>query len=335
MEHVVLVDPDGAGAEGVADSDGGVEAGGVDGGGEAVGRRVAEADGVGFIFELGDGADGAEDLFLHDLHVFRHAREDGRLDEVALFAVALAADFDFGAFFPAGVDVAGFASVFILVGEWMYMRDLPHDAVILQLGNLRTLERVRTKGVTHNVLLRSGLECFDKLVIDPLLDIYPGSSAAALAVVEENTEVDPRDRIFDIRIVEDNIRALATKLQGNLFQIRASGRFHDLPADNGRSGESDLVNVHVGREGSTSNLAEARDDVDDTGWETGFFDELGGVEGTERGLFGGLENDDVTAGDGRANLPGPHEEWEIPWDDLRANTNLDGLLSTSDSTKLW
>ena len=85
----------------------------------------------------------------------------------------------------------------------------------------------------------------------------------------------------------------------------------------------------MGREGSTGNLAEAGDDVDNTRWETGFFDELGGVEGAERGLFGGLENDDVAAGDGRANLPGPHEEWEIPWDDLRADTDLDGLLSVS------
>ena len=210
-----------------------------------------------------------------------------------------------------------------------YMKDLPHDAVILQLGDLRALERVRTEWVTHFVLLRSGLERFDKLVIDPLLNIYPGSGAAALAVVEENTKIDPRNRILNIRIVEDNIRALATKLQGNLFQIRASGRFHDLPANNGRSGESDLVNVHVGREGSTGNLAEAGDDVDDTRWEASFFDELGGVEGAERGLFGGLENDDVAAGNGRADLPGPHEEWEIPWDDLRADTDLDGLLSVS------
>ena len=195
------------------------------------------------------------------------------------------------------------------------------------------MERVRTERVTHNVLLRSGLERFDKLVVDPLLNIYPGSSAAALAVVEEDTKVDPRNCILDIRIVEDNIRAFATKLEGHLFQIRASGRFHDLPANNGRSGESDLVNVHVGREGSTGNLAEAGDDVDDTRWETGFFDELGGVEGAERSLFGGLENDDVTAGDGRANFPGPHEEWEIPWDDLRADTDLEGLLSASSSCK--
>ena len=209
------------------------------------------------------------------------------------------------------------------------MKGLPHDAVILQLGNLRTLERVRTEWVTHFILLCSGLESLDKLVIDPLLNIYPGSSAAALAVVEENTKVDPRNRILDIRIVEDNIRALATKLQGDLFQVRASGRFHDLPANNGRSGESDLVNIHVGRESSAGNLAETGDDVDDTGWETSFFDKLGGVEGAEGSLFGGFENDDVAAGDGRANFPGPHEEWEIPWDDLRADTDLDGLLSVS------
>ena len=118
VEHVVLVDPDGSRAEGVADADGGVEAGGVDGGGEAVGRRVAEADGVGFVFELGDGADGAEDFFLHDLHVFRDAGEDSRLDEVAFFAVTLAADFDFGALFAAGIDVAVSALGRTLVGRW-------------------------------------------------------------------------------------------------------------------------------------------------------------------------------------------------------------------------
>ncbi len=70
MQHVVLVHPDGAGPQGVTDPDGGVEAGRVDGGGETVGRGVAEADGVVFVFELGDGADGAEDLLLHYLHVF-------------------------------------------------------------------------------------------------------------------------------------------------------------------------------------------------------------------------------------------------------------------------
>lgn len=112
MQHVVLVDPNGAGPQGVADADGGVEAGGVDGAGEAVGGRVAETDGVFFRLEFGDRADGTEDFFLHYLHVFRDAGEDGRLDEVALFAVALAADFHFRALFPAGVNVSALALVY-------------------------------------------------------------------------------------------------------------------------------------------------------------------------------------------------------------------------------
>ncbi len=125
MQHVVLVDPDGSGAQGVADSDGGVETGCVDGGGEAVGCGIAETDGVFFGLELGDGADGTEDLFLHYLHVFGDAREDGRLDEVALFAVALAADFDFGALFLTGVNVAAFVLVYVSNADWQQMRLTP------------------------------------------------------------------------------------------------------------------------------------------------------------------------------------------------------------------
>ncbi len=125
MQHVVLVDPDGSGAQGVADPDGGVETGRVDGGGEAVGCGIAETDGVFFGLEFGDGADGAEDLFLHYLHVFGDAREDGRLDEVALFAVALAADFDFGALFLTGVNVAASVLVYVSNADWQQMRLTP------------------------------------------------------------------------------------------------------------------------------------------------------------------------------------------------------------------
>lgn len=83
-------------------------------------------------------------------------------------------------------------------------------------------------------------------------------------------------------------------------------------------------------EGGTSDLAEAGEDIDHTGWETSFFDELGGIESTERSLFGGLENNDIATGDGRANLPGPHKEGEVPWDDLPTDTDLDRFLLVAD-----
>lgn len=106
VEGVVGVDPDGAGAERVGDLDGGVEVLGVDGGGEAVGGVVADPDRLLLVLELGDAAHGAEDLLLHDLHVVRHVGEDGRLDEVALVALALAARLDRRAGLLAGLDVA-------------------------------------------------------------------------------------------------------------------------------------------------------------------------------------------------------------------------------------
>ena len=117
MQHVVLVHPDSSGLQGVADSDGGVEAACVDCSGESVGRGIAKMDGVVFRLEFGNGADGTKDLLLHYLHVFGHARENGRLDEVALFAVALATDFDFGALFLAGVNVTTFVLINLTIAS--------------------------------------------------------------------------------------------------------------------------------------------------------------------------------------------------------------------------
>ena len=106
MQHVVLVNPDGTSAEFVRDADGGVKVGGVDGCGETVGCRVSETNGVFFGLEFGDGADGAENLFLHDLHVLADTGEDGGLDEVALLAMAFTADFDLRSLLAADINVA-------------------------------------------------------------------------------------------------------------------------------------------------------------------------------------------------------------------------------------
>ena len=83
----------------------------MDRGGKTVGGGVSETDGVLFGLEFGDGADGAEDLLLHDLHVFADVGEDGWLDEVTFLAMTLAANFDFGALLLAGVNVAREVSV--------------------------------------------------------------------------------------------------------------------------------------------------------------------------------------------------------------------------------
>jgi len=53
---------------------------------------------------------------LHDLHVLADVGEDGGLDEVTLFAVAFAADFDLGAGFLAFINV----SVLLSVLHWAF-----------------------------------------------------------------------------------------------------------------------------------------------------------------------------------------------------------------------
>lgn len=106
VQHVILIDPDRARPQRTTDADRRVQVAGVHGRGQTVGGGVAELDGFLLGGEFADGADGAEDLFLHDLHLRGYVAEDGGLDEVALVAVALAADLDFGALFLAGVDVA-------------------------------------------------------------------------------------------------------------------------------------------------------------------------------------------------------------------------------------
>ncbi len=303
------VDPDGTGLEGVADADAGVEVLGVDGGGETVGGLVTELDGLLLSGELGDGADGAENLLLHNLHVGADVGEDGGLDEVALVAVALTTSLDLGTLVLAGLDVA-------------------HDAVVLKLANLRTLEGLGVKGVADGVGGRALLEGLEELVVDALLDKDASTSAAALAVVEVDAKVDPRDGGLDVGVVKDNVGGLAAELEGDLLEVGRSSSLEDGAADEGGTGKGDLVNVHVGRDGGTGSLAETRDQVEDTGGEASLFDELSKDEARERGLLSSLHDNGVAGGQGRANLPRQHEKGEVPGDNLTADTELDSQLAS-------
>jgi hypothetical protein len=106
VDRVVCVDPDGTSLERVGDLDGSLEVGRVHGRGKTVCGVVSLLDDLLLGVELGDCADGAEDLFPLDLHILGHVGEDCGLDEIALVALALAAGLDGGAALLAVVDVA-------------------------------------------------------------------------------------------------------------------------------------------------------------------------------------------------------------------------------------
>ena len=73
---------------------------------KAVRRLIPHPDGVLLGGKFGNRTNRSEDLFLHDLHILADVAEDGRLDEVALFAMALAADFNFGSCIFSCADIA-------------------------------------------------------------------------------------------------------------------------------------------------------------------------------------------------------------------------------------
>lgn len=313
VQGVVAVHPDGSSVQPVADADGSVEVLGVNGGGQTVVGVVGGLDDVLLGLEPGDGANGTEDLLLHDLHLGGDAGEDGGLDEVALVAVALATRLDGGTLILTGLDVA-------------------HDAVVLELADLRALEGVLSEGVADLVLFGALLERGDKLVVDAILHVDTGPGTAALAVVEVDTKVDPVDGVLNVSVVEDNIGGLAAKLERDLLKVRRRRGLHDLPANSSRASEGNLVDVHVRGNGSTGSLAETRDDVDDSWREAGLLDELCGNQAGQGSLLGSLQDDGVTRGQGRAQLPRPHEQGEVPGDNLTTHSNLAGPVSRGNAT---
>ena len=81
-------------------------------------------------------------------------------------------------------------------------------------------------------------------------------------------------------------------------------------------GERDLGDVLVGHE-RHADLARPGDDVDDARRQVGLAADLGEQEGRQRRRRGGLEDDGVAGGERRRDLPGEHQQREVPGDDLR------------------
>ena len=82
-----------------------------------------------------------------------------------------------------------------------------------------------------------------------------------------------------------------------------------------------LVDVHVRAHGRADGVAVADDEVDNTRREAGLVDERAGAKGSERSELGRLEDNRVPRRQRGADLPGKHEEGEVPGDDLADDTD--------------
>ena len=147
------------------------------------------------VLELQDLHHGAEDLLGGDLHLVLHVGEDGRLDEIAFRAEPLAAADASGSLLLARLDVA-------------------EHLVELGLVDLRALLGRGVERVAELALAGRGGEPLDHRVIDLVLDQQPAAGAAALALIEEQSEHRAVDGRVEVGVGEDDVRALASRARG-------------------------------------------------------------------------------------------------------------------------
>ncbi len=135
-----------------------------------------------------------------------------------------------------------------------------------------------------------------------------------MALVEEDAVDDALDGLVERRVVEDDVRGLATELEGQPFPSACNG-FSDLLADRRRSGERDLVDVGMRHE-CLADLRAAVDDVHHARRQVGLGDDVGERQRRQRCGLGRLQYGGVAGGERRCQLPCRHQQREVPWHHL-------------------
>ena len=169
-------------------------------------------------------------------------------------------------------------------------------------------------------LARLAHELAQELVVDVLVQEEPGAGGAALAGVGEDGEEGTVDRLVEIGVREDDVWALAAELEGDLLD-GSRRQLQDAPPGRRLPGEGDLVDAGMGGERLPDLLAGTGQDVHHAVGDTRFTTDLAQDHRGDRGGAGRLQDEGVAGGEGRGQLPGGHQQREIPGHDLSADTD--------------
>lgn len=143
---------------------------------QTIGGVVCHGDDLVFSFELDDHCHGPEDLLLGNAHFVVNVRNQRRLEEAAVFQLALG-----GTLTAAGNGCALLLGNFHIGGDFL---DLGLVDLAADLG--AGIQRISLLD-----LLKCRYSRSYKLIINALLDEYPGTGAADLALVEQNAQLKP------------------------------------------------------------------------------------------------------------------------------------------------
>ena len=113
----------------------------------------------------------------------------------------------------------------------------------------------------------------------------------------------PVNGLVEIRVVEDDIRALSTEFKCDILEIALGRSLHDLPAGDGRTGEGDLLNMRMVADCLTNGIPISNDEVEDASREPNFTNHLRYHESGQRGELGRLHDDSVSGRESGADLP--------------------------------
>src|SRR5262249_32517984 len=130
----------------------------------------------------------SEDFVFGNGHLILHVVKDRGLDEVAVAAMALAAEHELGAFLLANVAV---------------LQNLVH----LLIGDLRSLLGGGIERIAELALLGFRCQPFDKFFLDFFFDKESRTGGAALAAMEINGVKGAIHGLFHISIGEDHVGA--------------------------------------------------------------------------------------------------------------------------------
>ena len=168
--------------------------------------------------------------------------------------------------------------------------------------------------VAQAQLRHARLQAGDEGVGDILLNQQARAGAADLALIEEDRVDQTFDCALEIGVVIDDKGRFAAQLQRQL-DAGSGGRPPDMPADGGRAGEGDLVQVAMRHQRRACFIA-AGYDIDHARRQTGFGDDLGEEQGAQGRVGRGFDDNCVAGGKGGRDLPSQHQKREIPGDHL-------------------
>ena len=156
------------------------------------------------------------------------------------------------------------------------------------------------------------------VVYEPVVDILmyedARTGAADLSLVEEDAELQSVHRHVPFAVGEVDVRRFAAELQRRRYQT-VRRRLRHASADVGRAGKGQFPEPLVLQHELSGLGALAGDDVEDAGRQD-VADEARKLQHRERSKARRFEYRAAARREHRRELPGRHEEGEIPWYDL-------------------